>query len=258
MFILTYITTLHSFYPHSYLIHNSETGETAAIDTPDATAYKQELEKRGWTLTHILNTHHHGDHVGGNSELKTNGVKVYGPANDGNIPGMDHPLSGEETFHFGGAEARVIDVGGHTVGHIAYYFPEEKTAFVGDSLFALGCGRMFEGTAPQFWSSLKRLRDLPDDTTIFCAHEYTEANAAYAMSVEPGNELLVKRVEEIKDKRSRGEPTVPSLLGEEKLTNPFLRGDVSDEIKKNIGATSEDDDAEIFLKIRQGKDNFRG
>lgn len=190
--------------------------------------------------------------------MKTDDVKVYGPANDGNIPGMDNPLNDSDILSFGGAEARVIDVGGHTRGHIAYYFSQEKTAFVGDSLFALGCGRMFEGTAPQFWSSLKRLRDLPDDTTIYCAHEYTESNARYAMSVEPGNELLVKRVEEIKAKRSRGEPTVPSLLGEEKLTNPFLRGDFSDEIKQNVGATSSDDDATIFLKIRQGKDNFRG
>jgi len=216
------------------------------------------LEKRGWTLTHILNTHHHHDHVGGNSELKTEGVKVYGPANDGDIPGMDNPLTNSDILSFGNSKARVIDVGGHTLGHIAYYFQQEKTAFVGDSLFALGCGRMFEGTAPQFWLSLKRLRDLPDDTTMYCAHEYTESNARYAMSVEPGNELLVKRVEEIKAKRSRGEPTVPSLMGEEKLTNPFLRGDVSDEIKKNVGATSDDDDATIFLKIRQGKDNFRG
>lgn len=250
----TFLSHLH----YSYLIHDATTGQTAAIDTPDATAYKQELEKRGWTLTHILNTHHHADHVGGNSELKTEGVKVYGPASDGNIPGMDNPLSDSDTLSFGGAEARVIDVGGHTIGHIAFYFPEEKTAFVGDSLFSLGCGRMFEGTAPQFWSSLKRLRDLPDDTIIYCAHEYTESNARFAMSVEPGNELLVKRVEEIKAKRSRGEPTVPSLLGEEKLTNPFLRGDQSDEIRKNVGATSDDDDATIFLKIRQGKDNFRG
>jgi hydroxyacylglutathione hydrolase len=205
-----------------------------------------------------LNTHHHHDHVGGNAELKTEGVKVYGPANDGNIPGMDNPLTNSDILSFGNSKAIVIDVGGHTLGHIAYYFQQEKTAFVGDSLFALGCGRMFEGTAPQFWSSLKRLRDLPDDTTMYCAHEYTESNARYAMSVEPGNELLVKRVEEIKAKRSRGEPTVPSLMGEEKLTNPFLRGDVSDEIKKNVGATSDDDDATIFLKIRQGKDDFRG
>ena len=150
------------------------------------------------------------------------------------------------------------DVGGHTRGHIAYYFPEEKSAFVGDSLFALGCGRMFEGTPQQFWKSLQRLRNLPDDTTIYCAHEYTESNARFAMSVEPNNSNLVQRVEEIKAKRSRGEPTVPSLMGEEKATNPFLRGDVSSEIRNNVGASVDDDGAAIFHKLRLRKDNFRG
>lgn len=243
---------------YGYLIHNPKTGETAAVDTPCATAYKNELSKRGWTLTHILNTHHHHDHVGGNGELKTEGVKVYGPAADGNIPGMDVPLKDGDKCSFGGADAVVIDVGGHTLGHIAFYFPEEKTAFVGDSLFALGCGRMFEGTPKQFWASLQRLRDLPDDTTIYCAHEYTESNAKFALSVEPGNADLVKRAEDIVAKRSRGEPTVPSLLGEEKLTNPFLRGDVSAEIRKNVGASDGEDGASVFHKIRMGKDNFRG
>ena len=150
------------------------------------------------------------------------------------------------------------DVGGHTIGHIAFHFPSEKTAFVGDSLFAMGCGRMFEGTPQQFWSSLQRLRNLPDDTALYCAHEYTESNAKYAMSVEPGNANLVKRVNEIKAKRARGEPTVPSNMSEEKLTNPFLRGDVSDEIRKNVGAFNSDDGAKVFALIRQGKDNFRG
>ncbi|KAL7543678.1 hypothetical protein ACHAXR_012993 [Thalassiosira sp. AJA248-18] len=243
---------------YGYLIHDPRTGQTAAVDTPCATTYKNELAKRGWTLTHILNTHHHGDHVGGNRELKTEGVKIYGPAADGDIPGMDVPLKDSDTLSFGGANAEVMDVGGHTVGHIAYCFPEEKTAFVGDSLFALGCGKMFEGTPTQFWASLQRLRNLPDDTTIYCAHEYTEMNARFAMSVEPGNPDLVKRTEDIKAKRARGKPTVPSLMGEEKMTNPFLRGDVSAEIRKNVGASDGDDGATIFHKIRLGKDNFRG
>jgi len=151
-----------------------------------------------------------------------------------------------------------MDVGGHTLGHIAYHFPEEKTAFVGDSLFSLGCGRMFEGTPEQFWATLQRLRDLPDDTTIYCAHEYTESNARFAMSVEPGNPELVRRTEEIMAKRARGEPTVPSLMGEEKATNPFLRGDVSEEIRKSVGASDQEDGASIFYKIRLGKDSFRG
>lgn len=240
------------------MIHDPKTGETAAIDTPDADAYKKELSKRGWTLTHILNTHHHHDHVGGNIELKTSGVKIYGPAADGNIPGMDLPFKDSDTFSFGGAHAKVLDVGGHTVGHIAYYFPEEKCVFAGDSIFALGCGRMFEGTPSQFWTSLQRLRNLPDDTTIYCAHEYTESNARFAMSVEPGNLDLVKRANEVKAKRSRGEPTVPSLMGDEKLTNPFLRGDISSEIRNNVGASDGEDGASVFHKVRLAKDNFRG
>lgn len=216
-----------------------------------------ELKSRK-TLTHILNTHHHGDHVGGNAELKTEGVQVLGPAADGKIPCMDVPLKEGDTLSFAGANAVTMDVGGHTTGHIAFYFPEEKTAFVGDSLFSLGCGKMFEGTPEQYWLTLQRLRNLPDDTTIYCAHEYTEGNARFAMSVEPNNPDLVRRVEEINDKRSRGEPTVPSLMGEEKRTNPFLRGDVSPEIRKNVGATEDEDGAAIFHKIRLGKDNFRG
>mmetsp|Transcript_3238 Transcript_3238/g.6551 ORF Transcript_3238/g.6551 Transcript_3238/m.6551 type:complete len:323 (+) Transcript_3238:28-996(+) len=241
---------------YGYLIHDPKTGQTAAFDTPCATAYKKELERRGWTLSHIFNTHKHHDHVGGNKELKGDGVKIFGPASDGNIPGMDVPLKGGDKVSFAGSEAEIIDVGGHTLGHIAYYFPSEKTAFVGDSLFALGCGRMFEGTPTQFWSSLLRLRELPDDTTVYCAHEYTESNAKFAISIEPGNLDLVRRVKEIKAQRSRGEPTVPSLMGEEKLTNPFLRGDVSAEIRKNVGANESDSGAEIFAKIRRRKDNF--
>ena len=208
-------------------------------------------------MTHILNTHHHFDHTGGNMELKAEGVQVYGPATE-NIPGMDIALKDSDTVSFGGTKAIIMDVGGHTRGHIAYYFPKEKSAFVGDSLFSLGCGKMFEGTPQQFWTSLQSLRNLPDDTIVYCAHEYTESNARFAISVEPGNPHLIKRVEEIKAKRARGEPTVPSLIGEEKATNPFLRGDISAEIRRNVGATDSEDGATIFHKIRLGKDKFRG
>jgi hydroxyacylglutathione hydrolase len=151
---------------YGYLLHNSVTGETAAIDTPDAKPYQNELLKRGWKLTHILNTHHHHDHTGGNLELKTDSVKVYGPAAE-NIPGRDIGLKGGDEIEFGSSVAKIIDVGGHTKGHIAYYFPSDAKVFVGDSLFALGCGRMFEGTPEQNWASLKRLRDLPDDTEVY-------------------------------------------------------------------------------------------
>ena len=151
---------------YGYLIHNSVTGETAAIDTPDARPYQNELVKRGWKLTHILNTHHHHDHTGGNLELKTDDVKVYGPATE-RIPGRDVGLNGGDEIEFGSSVAKIIDVGGHTKGHIAYYFPAHAKIFVGDSLFALGCGRMFEGTPEQNWASLQRLRDLPDNTEVY-------------------------------------------------------------------------------------------
>lgn len=243
---------------YGYLLHDPATGQTAAVDTPCAAAYQRELATRGWTLTHILNTHHHGDHVGGNRALKTAGVTVYGPAADGEIPGMDVPLEEGDTVPFGGSEAIVMAVGGHTLGHIAFYFPREHAAFVGDSLFALGCGRMFEGTPRQFWASLRRLRALPDATLIYCAHEYTESNARFALTVEPGNPALVARAGRIAAARARGEPTVPSRLGEEKATNPFLRGDVSAEIRRNVGAGEDEEGAAVFHKLRVGKDRFRG
>ena len=153
---------------YGYLIHDEKTGQTAAVDTPEASVYENELEKRGWALTHILNTHHHWDHVGGNKELKKEGVKVYGPAKERpKIPGMDFALEGGDKMEFGSSTVRILDVGGHTLGHIAYYFPGQAKVFVGDSLFALGCGKMFEGTPQQFWASLKRLRSLPDDTLVY-------------------------------------------------------------------------------------------
>jgi len=242
---------------YGYLIHDEATGQTAAVDTPDAYAYKKELAKRGWKLTHIFCTHHHSDHVGGNLKLKTEGVKIYGPTKEKNtIPGIDVAVSEGDSFEFGGTKGTIIDVGGHTLGHVAFHFPEDSTVFVGDALFALGCGRMFEGTPPQFWESLKKIRTLPDETTVYCAHEYTESNAKFAASVEPGNADLMSRVAEIRDKRSRGEPTVPSKMGEEKATNPFLRIDISDELRKNVGVIETDTGADAFAKLRRAKDTF--
>ena len=153
---------------YGYLIHDPATGETAAIDTPSASEYERELRQRGWKLTHILNTHRHHDHVGGNLELKRDGVKIYGPGNEKEaIPGIDKVVRAGDTFQIGNLRAEVIDVGGHTVGHIAFHFADQSAIFVGDSLFALGCGRMFEGTPSQFWSSLQRLRSLPDETVVY-------------------------------------------------------------------------------------------
>lgn len=246
---------------YGYLVHDRNTGETAAIDTPCAHTYGKELEKLGWGLTHIFNTHHHFDHVGGNMELKEKypNCKVYGPMSEGpNVPGMDIGVIGEDTINFGNCVGSIIDVGGHTKGHIAYYFDSENKVFCGDALFTLGCGKMFEGTAEQFWSSLKRLRSLPDETEVFCAHEYTMGNAKFAKSVEPGNKELLERIKVFEELRSKGEPTVPCMLGDEKRTNPFLRGDVSDEIRSNVGAEEGDDDSTVFGKIRRAKDTFRG
>jgi hydroxyacylglutathione hydrolase len=246
---------------YGYIIHDPATGDTGVVDTPDAKRYEEELKRRGWTLTHILNTHHHWDHTGGNLELKQSNanVHVYGPALEKEkIPGIDTALSGNDDMKFGSTQATILQVSGHTNGHIAYYFPKEGIVFTGDALFALGCGRMFEGTPPMFWSSLKTLRELPDDTIVYCAHEYTLSNAKFAMSVEPNNQLLASRNEEIKIKRANNEFTVPSQLGLEKKTNPFLRIDVSDEIRRNVGAVETDTDEAIFAKVRKAKDNFRG
>jgi len=256
---------------YGYLIHDPSTGDTAAIDTPDAKAYQKELTKRGWKLSHIFNTHHHWDHTGGNLELKSQSqdskqdskqqVKIYGPKSEADkIPGIDVQLQANDSIPFGTTHAKIIDVGGHTLGHIAYHFGdnENHALFCGDALFALGCGRMFEGTAPQFWNTLERLRDLPKHTDVFCGHEYTASNAKFAMSVEPGNQLLVEYNEEVIEKRQRGEPTVPTTIGREVMTNPFLRGDVSAEIRRNVGATDGDGFDVVFGKIRKAKDTFRG
>jgi hydroxyacylglutathione hydrolase len=242
---------------YGYLLHDPSTGETAAVDTPCGKTYKEELERRGWKLTHILNTHHHHDHTGGNLELKEKGVTIVGPVNEKQkIPGIDKPVGDGDAFEFGNSNVVVMDAGGHTKGHVAYYFPDQSKVFVGDCLFSLGCGKMFEGNPIQFWSSLEGLRALPDDTLVYCGHEYTQSNGKFAMSVEPGNKDLVDRVALVKAKRARNEPTVPSLLGEEKKANPFLRVDFSEEIRKNIGVADDDTPAEAFAKLRKAKDNF--
>jgi hydroxyacylglutathione hydrolase len=244
---------------YGYLLHDPSTGATAAIDTPFAADYEWELQSKGWTLTDILNTHHHHDHTGGNLKLQASSenVKITGPQSEASkIPGLNVGVQHGDTVVVGNLHGQVIDVGGHTNGHVAYYFPSQKLLFCGDALFALGCGRMFEGTPDQFWTSLTRLRDLPDDTVVYCAHEYTQSNAKFALSVEPSNRDLQSQAAAVSDKRSRNEPTVPTLLGDEKKANPFLRVDISDEIRKNVGATSDDTPAQAFAKLRKAKDRF--
>ena len=241
---------------YGYLIHDRETASTASIDTPDAARINQALEAQGWTLTHILNTHHHFDHAGGNLELKKRwNCMIVGAAEDaGRIPGIDVQVREGDLFEFGSHKARIFDVSGHTLGHIAYYFGESHALFCGDALFALGCGRLFEGSPAQMWTSLQKLRALPDETHVYCAHEYTQANARFAVTVEPNNQALLERAAEIDRMRSAGKPTVPSTIGLEKATNPFLRPD-SQTLQAGL-AMQGADPISVFAETRRRKDSF--
>jgi hydroxyacylglutathione hydrolase len=241
---------------YGFLLHDSVAGMTAAVDTPDADAIRAALDAEGWTLTHILNTHHHGDHAGGNLELKKlTGCRIIGPRADaGRIPGIDVEVGDGEQFLLGSHRVEVYDTPGHTRGHVVYRLPDHGVAFVGDTLFAMGCGRLFEGDARQMWSSLQKILAWPDDTRIYCAHEYTQANARFALSVEPGNPKLVDRAREVDRMRSLNLPTVPTNLALEKATNPFLRYDSRD-LRRTIGLPDADD-VEVFAKTRALKDRF--
>ena len=239
---------------YGFLLHDPDSGETACIDTPDAAAYLREAEARGWRITQIWNTHWHPDHAGGNEAIKAaTGCTITAPAVDApKIAGVDRAVSDGDTVSLGAWTAQVIDVGGHTMGHIAYHLPEAGIAFVGDSLFALGCGRMFEGTAPQFWASLSRLKALPRDTTLYCAHEYTQANARFALHADPENPARQDYAAEIERKRAAGEPTVPTKLERELAANPFLRADTP-EMRARWGGSSP---PETFAALRAAKDTF--
>ena len=241
---------------YGFLIHDREQNLTATIDTPEVGPIEAALAEKGWKLTHILNTHHHFDHAGGNEALKSKtGCQIVGPrADKARIPGIDITVGDNDTFQFGNHAAKVFDVPGHTKGHIAYWFEEDGMAFVGDTLFALGCGRLFEGTPDQMWTSLQKLMAMPDDTVIYCAHEYTQANAKFALTVEPGNADLVDRSKQIDAMRAKGTPTVPTTLGLEKKTNPFLRP-----MSENLQATLNMAGAslvDVFAETRRRKDNF--
>ena len=241
---------------YGYLVHDSESKLTASIDSPALDAIEDALRQNGWVLTHIFNTHHHYDHTGANLELKKRwGCKIIGSEKDSDrIPGLDEGVNDQEIFNFGNHEVKVFDVSGHTIGHISFYFPREKKLFCGDALFALGCGRIFEGTPAQMWESLQKLEKLPEDTKVYCAHEYTLANANFAVTVEPQNKVLLDRVQEIKNLRNEGKPTIPSTIGLEKSTNPFLRP-MSKDIQANLdmlGAELVD----VFAETRKRKDMF--
>ena len=239
-----------------HIIRDTETGACAVVDPAVAPPVLKTLDRMGWSLSHILCTHHHADHVGGSKEVKgATGCKVIGAANDADrIPGIDIRVNDGDTFAFGAHTVRVFEVPGHTSGHIAYWFEDAKALFCGDALFSLGCGRMFEGSAAQMWESLSKLRALPDDTLVYCAHEYTNANADFALSQDPDNLALKKRADEVLRLREAGEPTVPSVLGDEKACNPFLRADVP-AFQAAAGLTGMDPVA-VFAEVRSRKDRF--
>jgi hydroxyacylglutathione hydrolase len=239
-----------------YLLHDAESGATAVVDPSVADPVLAALKETGWRLSHILNTHHHWDHTGGNAALKAaTGAIVVGPLADRErIPDIDVALGEGERYAVGSEVAEIFDVPGHTRGHIAFWFPTSRALFCGDTLFTLGCGRMFEGTAAQMWHSLSKLRGLPAQTRVYCGHEYTQANARFALTVEPGNRALVERAKSVDATRSQGRPTVPATLGEEVATNPFLRAD-RPELQEAAGLVGRNP-VEVFGEIRHRKDVF--
>lgn len=241
---------------YAFLLHDPASGDTACFDVPEAEPIRAALAARGWRLTDILLTHHHDDHIQGVADLvAATGARVTGAAADAHrLPPLDRAVAPGDRFTLCGTEARVIDVSGHTVGHVAYHLPGPALAFTGDSLMALGCGRLFEGTAPMMWDSLCRLRGLPPETQICSGHEYTQSNARFALTIEPENPALISRVAAIGVARAEGRPTVPSMLGDELETNPFLRADLR-QVKSAL-AMADAADAEVFGAIRARKDRF--
>lgn len=239
---------------YAFLAHDAESGATALIDAPEVAPIRAALAERGWTLSHILITHHHDDHIVGVDELRAEtGARVVGAAADAHrLPDLDLAVSEGDTVTIGGYDGTVLDVSGHTVGHVAYSFP--GVVFTADSLMALGCGRLFEGDAPTMWASLTKLAALPPETVVCSGHEYTAANGAFALTVDPDNPALQARVAAVAEARKSGQPTVPSTLSDELATNPFLRA-TAPEVKAHLGM-SDASDAEVFAEIRRRKDNF--
>jgi hydroxyacylglutathione hydrolase len=236
---------------YGFVIRDEASGKTACIDTPDADAVLAALKEAGWGLDFIFNTHWHPDHAGGNAAIKAaTGATIVGPAEVTRIAPLDRTVGDGDIVDLGETRFEVIGCGGHTLGHITYHDAADHIAFVGDTLFALGCGRLFEGTAEQMWTSLQRLAALPDETTVYCAHEYTASNARFALTVDAGQALRA-RSEAVFDARKRGEATVPTSIGLEKATNPFLRA-------PSLVARAGRPDYEAFAEIRAAKDSFRG
>lgn len=241
---------------YAFLLHDKASGETALVDAPEAAPIIEELKKRGWKLTQILITHHHYDHIDGVEELrKATGAQVFGAKADAHrLPPLDVELVEGDSINIGNNLGTVIDVSGHANDHLAFHFPDSAAMFTADSLMALGCGRLFEGTPDQMWGSLSKLAALPPMTMVYSGHEYTAANASFAYSVEPNNPALRDRILQIIEARAQDMPTVPSILADELATNPFLRPS-SPEIRALLGMESATD-AEVFAEIRRRKDGF--
>ena len=241
---------------YTYLLHDPDSGDTACIDVPEASPILDELSKRNWSLTEIWLTHHHHDHIGGVDDvLKQHDAKVIGASADRHrLPPLNREVSEGDSFEFGGERVDILDVSGHTIGHIAFSVPESKLAFTADSLMALGCGRLFEGTPAQMWESLQKLAALDPDTIICSGHEYTQANARFAITVDPDNDDLKARIERINSKRESNEPTVPSKLSEEVATNPFLRA-TDPAVQAHLDMIGSDP-VDVFAEIRARKDRF--
>ncbi|CUJ85541.1 Hydroxyacylglutathione hydrolase [Shimia thalassica] len=241
---------------YSFLIHNASTGETAVVDVPDAAPISEALKSRGWTLSHVLLTHHHWDHIDGLPDLlKDHPAQVIGAKADAHrLPALDIAVSEGDPLIVCGEAVQVFDVSGHTIGHVAFYLADTGAVFTADSLMALGCGRLFEGSPAQMFESLTKLAGLPESTIVCSGHEYTESNARFALTVDPNNPDLLARVAAIREAREKGLATVPSLLSEEMATNPFLRGH-DPALQRAVGmdgATAVD----VFTEVRKRKDNF--
>jgi len=241
---------------YGVLVHDTASGATAAIDAPEAGPIEAALNKTGWKLSDILVTHHHGDHTGGIAALKDHHrCRVVAPRNEAaKIPLVDETVGEGDAVKVGGLSARVLETPGHTAGHIAYWFASEALAFVGDTLFSIGCGRVIEGTPEMMWRSLVKLRDLPGETRIYCGHEYTQANIRFAQTVEPDNLALIARAAEAADQTAQHKPTIPTTIDSEKAANPFLRADVA-EVAEAVGMAGKAA-AQVFAEIRARKNKF--
>jgi hydroxyacylglutathione hydrolase len=239
-----------------YLLHDAATHKTAVVDPTEAEPVLAFIEQKGWSLDYIFNTHHHWDHIGGNQELKEKtGCSVLASAYDQNrIPAIDQTLAGGDSIKFGKEDIEIIATPGHTSGHIVYFCRQQQALFCGDTLFSLGCGRLFEGSAEQMFQSLQTIKALPDDTKIYCAHEYTQTNARFALSVEPDNEALILYSKKIDQLRAQQKTTIPSTLAQEKACNPFLRTD-SATIRQSLGMPKSHE-VEVFAQLRKLKDLF--